>query len=193
VAEDPNKFSIGRLGDRRRLVSATSIPAPDVNSSHSKLTPVETLPATTSGPLTSSPVGCFSPPPSPADSQATGQIRTHTVLQGTITALKLVQQIVGLAPVPGLQSLVGVVLNISEVVNVSFDTSAYSMRNNTNTIDPKNTYAVEDALVELAQTAGSFMVTLVDSEQIEGSAISTFSGSDSNSDTMNSVIEGLKK
>ena len=150
------------------------------------MTPVETLRATTSlvpGPLTSSPVECFPPPPSPAD--ATGQIRTHTVLQGTITALKLIQQIVGLAPVPGLQSLVGVVLNISEVVNVSFGTTY--MRNNTNTIDSKNTYAVEDALVELAQTAGFFMVTLV--EQLEA-----FSGSDSESESdMNSVIEGLMK
>ena len=36
------------------------------------------------------------------------------------SALKLIQQIVGLVPVPGLQSLVGVVLNISEVINVSF-------------------------------------------------------------------------
>ena len=82
--------------------------------------PVETLRATTSGPLTSSPVECFPPPQSPAD--ATSQIRTHMVLQGTITALKLVQQIVGLAPVPGLQSLVRVVLAISELVNVSFVT-----------------------------------------------------------------------
>ena len=82
---------------------------------------VGTLRATTSGPLTSSPVECFPPPPSPA--YATSQIRTHMVLQGTITALKLVQQIVGLAPVPGLQSLVvRVVLAISELVNVSFDT-----------------------------------------------------------------------
>ena len=48
---------------------------------------------------------------------------SQSVLQGTITTLKLVQQIVGLAPIPGLQSLVGVVLNISEVVNVSFDTT----------------------------------------------------------------------
>ena len=58
------------------------------------------------------------PPPSPADT--TGESRTHTVLQGTISALKLIQQIVGLAPVPGLDSLVGVVLNISEIVIVSF-------------------------------------------------------------------------
>jgi hypothetical protein len=127
VTKDPNKFLIGRLGDRlgQPLVSSIpchlQVPAPDV-SSRSKITPVETLRATTSlltpGPLTSSPVECFPPPPSPAD--AACQIRTHTVLQGTITALKLVYQIVGLAPVPGLQSLVGVVLNISEVVNVKF-------------------------------------------------------------------------
>ena len=48
---------------------------------------------------------------------------SQSVLQGTISALKLVQQIVGLAPIPGLQSLVEVVLNISEVANVSFDTT----------------------------------------------------------------------
>ena len=65
-----------------------------------------------------SPIECFPPPPPLAD--ATSQSRTHTpVLQGTISALKLIQQIVGLAPVPGLGSLVGVVLNILEVVNVS--------------------------------------------------------------------------
>ena len=53
-------------------------------------------------------------------------------------------------------------LTISELVNVSFDTT-YE-RINTNTIDPKNTSApaVEDALVELTQTAGFFMVTLVE-------------------------------
>jgi hypothetical protein len=65
-----------------------------------------------------SPIECFLPPPSLAD--AIGQSRKQTVLQGTISALKLIQQIVGLAPVPGLQSLIGVVLNISEIVNVSF-------------------------------------------------------------------------
>jgi hypothetical protein len=175
VTEDPNNFSIGRLGPsttpvyarqplpvvsatpghlpaldddssntasrikvtavvetlratsvnaRQPLDSASSahLPVPEdssITASRSKIiTVVEMLRATTSGPLTPSPTECFPPPPSPAD--ATGQIRTHTVLQGTITALKLVQQIIGLAPVPGLSSLVGVVLNISEVVNVSF-------------------------------------------------------------------------
>jgi hypothetical protein len=198
VTKDLNNFSIGRLGDRpgQPLVSAIpcNLQVPNYSSNTAlrfKMTPVETLRATTSlapGPLTSSPVECFPPPPTPAD--ATCQIRTHRVLQGTITALKLVHQIVGLAPVPGLQSLVGVVLNISEIVNVSFDTT-FIMQNNTNTIDPKNTYAVEDALVELARTAGSFMVTLVEQRQVEGS-ISTFFDSDSDSD-MISVIEGLMK
>jgi hypothetical protein len=56
----------------------------------------------------------------PADSTQADESEMQTVLQGTITALKLTQQIVGLAPVPGLQRLVGVVLNISEAVNVSF-------------------------------------------------------------------------
>ena len=60
------------------------------------------------------------PPPSPSPADTTGESRTHTVLQGTISALKLLQQIVGLTPVPGLYSLIGVVLNISEVVNASF-------------------------------------------------------------------------
>ena len=57
--------------------------------------------------------------PSPADATRVNPNKTQTELQGTITALKLIQQIVGLAPVPGLQSLVGVVLKIAEVVNVS--------------------------------------------------------------------------
>ena len=48
-------------------------------------------------------------------------------------------------------------------------------------------YAAEDALVELAQKAGSFMVILVD--LVEQGSVSTFSDSDS----MNSVIEGLTK
>ena len=78
---------------------------------------METLRAGTSGPLTSSPIDCFSPPPSPADA---GQSTTQTILQATITTLKIIQQIVDLFPVSGLQSLAGVVLNIVEVVNVSF-------------------------------------------------------------------------
>ena len=45
-------------------------------------------------------------------------------------------------------------------------------------------YTVEDGLVELARKAGSFMVALV-----EQGPITTFSDSDS----MNSVIEGLTK
>ena len=48
-------------------------------------------------------------------------------------------------------------------------------------------YTAEDALVELAQKAGSFMVTLVD--LVEQGSASTFSDPDS----MNSVIEGLTK
>ena len=63
-------------------------------------------------------IECSLPPASPAD--ATGESRTHTVLHGMISSLKLIQQIVVLAPVPGFPNLVGVVLNISEVVNVSF-------------------------------------------------------------------------
>ena len=47
--------------------------------------------------------------------------------------------------------------------------------------------AAEDALVELAQKAGSFMVTLV--SHMEPGSISAFSDPDS----MNSVIEGLTK
>ena len=73
------------------------------------------------GPLTSSPIEYFPQPPSPADATQADPSKTQTVLQlqGTITALKLIQQIAGLAPVPGLQSLVEVVLKIAEVVNVS--------------------------------------------------------------------------
>ena len=116
MVENHNKFSIGR-----QLGPSTT---PDVSSNTapcSKVTPLEKIRAATSGPLTSSPIECVPPPPSSAD--ATGHNRPHTVLQGTITALKLIQQIVGLSPVPGLQSLVVVVLNISEVVNVSCNAS----------------------------------------------------------------------
>ena len=126
VAEGPNKFPIGRSSpsaNARRPLTPCHLPTPDVSPnpmSRSKLTQVETLRGATTGPLTSSPIECFPPPPSPADATPAGPSKTQTVLQGTITALKLIQQIVGLAPVPGLQSLVGVVLNISEVVNVSF-------------------------------------------------------------------------
>ena len=45
-------------------------------------------------------------------------------------------------------------------------------------------HPVDDRLVELARKAGSFMVTLV-----EQGSIATFS----DSDTMNSVVEGLMK
>ena len=78
------------------------------------LTQLETLRGTTAGPLTSSPIECFPPPSSPVDATQAGPSKTQTVLQGTITVLKLIQQIVGLAPVPGLPSLVGVVLKIAE-------------------------------------------------------------------------------
>ena len=79
-----------------------------VGTDRSKLLPV------------ASPIEC-SLPPSPLGGVTGGISRTHTVLQGTISALKPIQQISGLALVPGLPNLVGVVLNISEVVNVSFD------------------------------------------------------------------------
>ena len=55
-----------------------------------------------------------------ADTPQAGPSKTQTILQETITALRIIQQIIGLAPVPGLQSLVGVVLNIAQVVDVSF-------------------------------------------------------------------------
>ena len=51
---------------------------------------------------------------------ATGQNRTDTILQGTILALKVTQQIAGHTPVPWLPGLVGVVLNLLEVVKVSY-------------------------------------------------------------------------
>ena len=108
---------------------------------------------------------------------------TQAVLQGTIAALKINQQIVSLAPVPGLQSLVGVVLNIAQVVDVSFSAHTSHM-SNSNAIDPKNMYGVEDALLELARKAGSFIETLV-----EQGSIATFS----NCDSMKAVIEGLTK
>ena len=66
----------------------------------------------------------FKPPPRlqrpPYRANATRHDKTRAVLQGTITSLQLIQNIVGLAPVPGLQSLVGMVLQISRVVEVSF-------------------------------------------------------------------------
>ena len=59
-----------------------------------------------------------------------------------------------------------------------------SLVSRTNTIDSKGMYAAEDALVELARKAGSFMVTLVEQGATNGF---------SDSDAMNSVIEGLTK
>ena len=50
-----------------------------------------------------------------------------------------------------------------------------------------NNYSVEDVLVDLAQKAGSFMVTLV--SLLEKGLVSTFSDPDS----MNSIIKGLTK
>ena len=132
AVEDSNRFSIGRVGPstlvnaRQSLVLAT--PSPDVSSYtalRSRSPPVEMLRGTTSGALTSSTVRCFPLPPPPADS--TGQGGTHTILHGTITALKIVQQIIGLDPVPSLKSLVVVVLSISETLNVSLE--ATFMRN----------------------------------------------------------------
>ena len=108
----------------------STLPFPPGSTSHTQIANGPSVLTLGQGPTTgkvrtdrskplASPIECFPPPPSLAD--ATGQSRRHTpVLQGTISALKLIQQIAGLAPVPGLQSLVGVVLNISELVNVSF-------------------------------------------------------------------------
>ena len=55
---------------------------------------------------------------------------------------------------------------------------------NTNAIDPKEMYGVEDALIELARKAGSVIVTLW-----EQGSIATFS----NCDSMKAVIKGLTK
>ena len=72
-------------------------------------------------------------------------------------------------------------MSISETLNVSLEATC---ENSTNAINPKDMFTVEDSLVELAQTATSFMATLVEQESIS-------TGSDS--DAMQSVIEGLKK
>ena len=112
-----------RISSSRFQVSSTplgkSYLSIEVADDSNKSSTTSGFPGTTQ---TSSPTGIGFPPPPLSLADATGQTRsrTHTALQGTITALKLIQQLVGLAPIPGLQSLVGVVLNISEVVNVSF-------------------------------------------------------------------------
>ena len=56
--------------------------------------------------------------PAPSTSEAYGGT---TVLQRTITALKLVHQLVNVSPVRDLQCLVELVLNVAEIVNVRFD------------------------------------------------------------------------
>ena len=66
----------------------------------------------------SKPIKCFPPNPSPVG--GSGETYGGMVLDGTIITLKLVQQVVGLAPVPGLQRLVELVLNISKYLNVRF-------------------------------------------------------------------------
>ena len=80
---------------------------------------------------------------------AAGTSKTQRVLQGTITTLKLIQQIVGLAPaVPGLQSLSWSGPEYTEVVNVSFDaTLDISRMCNIDIVNLKNTYAVESHLM----------------------------------------------
>ena len=84
--------------------------------------------ANASVPPTSPPTTeCFSPPLSTDIDEVYD--RRCTALQGTITALRLVKQMVGLAPVPGLQCLVGLVLNISEMIDVSFDTACIPSAN----------------------------------------------------------------
>ena len=71
-------------------------------------------------------IECFSLPPS----LVYGQVYrgAWAPLQGTIGILRLVQRLVGLSPspVPGLKSLVGLVLNIAEIVNVGFDAACFS-------------------------------------------------------------------
>lgn len=117
-------------------------------------------------PLTIRSVAERSSLPSPVDSTGEDHGGTYTVLRGTISSLKGLEQTAGLTLAPGLQSLVGLALNISEIVN--------------------NVHNAEDALIDLAQKAGFFIVCLV--EQISDH---TLFGS--HSDSMESVIEGLTK
>ena len=127
---------------------------------------------------------CFPPNPSPVG--GSGETYGGMILDGTIITLKLVQQVVGLAPVPGLQSLVELVLKISKSLNVRFDTadiSLFTCRMLTILIQ-KNTYFADDTLIELAQKAGLFIVTVVELASI----ISL-----SDTDLIKSVIEGLTK
>ena len=67
-------------------------------------------------------------PPSPTDDTGQAYRETSAPLQGTIRIIELVQISVDFSPspVPGLKSLVGLVLNIVEIVNVSFDAACSS-------------------------------------------------------------------
>ena len=77
--------------------------------------------------MASSPtINYFSPPSSPVDDTGQAYRETCAPLQETITALKLVQKIVGLSPVSDLKNLVGLVLNIAEIVDVGFDAACFS-------------------------------------------------------------------
>ena len=82
-------------------------------------------------PLTIRSVAERSSVPSPVDSIGEDHGGTYTVLRGTISSLKGLKQTAGLTLAPGLQSLVGLALNISEIVNVSFDTHASRVYSNT--------------------------------------------------------------
>ena len=82
-------------------------------------------------PLTIQSVAERSSVPSRVDSIGEDHGGTYTVLRGTISSLKGLEQTAGLTLAPGLQSLVGLALNISEIVNVSFDTHASCVYSNT--------------------------------------------------------------
>jgi hypothetical protein len=124
---------------------------------------------------------CFPPNPSPVG--GSGETYGGGTCDGTIIALKLVQRVVGLVPVPAVQSLVELVLNISKILNVRFDIRRHLTCRMLTILIQKKTYFADDALIELAQKAGFFIVTVVELASI----ISL------DTDLIKSVIEGLTK
>jgi len=60
---------------------------------------------------------CFPPPNSPA--VELHRTTNAQILEGTVTILKLIEKLVGISPIPGVQNVIGAVITIMETMEVS--------------------------------------------------------------------------
>ena len=61
---------------------------------------------------------CAAPPSSPADNLAFGRTNRRA-LHGSVMVLSIINQLVGSSPIPGLRSVVAMILKVAELIEVS--------------------------------------------------------------------------